>query len=183
MHISQKMIKVWPARNKMNFLDLAQKLISISNPHQHFDVSRDGTFPPTIPGWEFFTNYHWFHFYPTRWEFFPWHTKNRWSHFCHKFLGETHWDDDTMALRWDLLRRLLFPDLAWLGLTSSLLCVYNVRGAQGERPQERLGPKSLVGFIVEIEVLVGLVWLVWDGYFQLKFTTNTSALIKNTRHL
>jgi len=31
------------------------------------------------------------------------------------------------ALRWDLLRRLLFPDLAWLGLTSSLLCVYNAQ--------------------------------------------------------
>ncbi|CAK9098474.1 unnamed protein product [Durusdinium trenchii] len=30
------------------------------------------------------------------------------------------------ALRWDLLRRLLFPDLAWLGLNSSLLCLYNV---------------------------------------------------------
>lgn len=28
--------------------------------------------------------------------------------------------------RWDLLRRLLFPDLAWLGLNSSLLCLYNV---------------------------------------------------------
>eukprot|EP00434_Breviolum_minutum_P021366 symbB.v1.2.018853.t1/scaffold1521.1/size113984/3 len=33
------------------------------------------------------------------------------------------------ALRWDLLRRLLFPDLAWLGLTSSLLCVYNAQFA------------------------------------------------------
>ncbi|CAJ1428085.1 unnamed protein product [Effrenium voratum] len=28
--------------------------------------------------------------------------------------------------RWDLLRRLLFPDLAWLGLGSGLLCLYNV---------------------------------------------------------
>lgn len=33
--------------------------------------------------------------------------------------------------RWDLLRRLLFPDLAWLGLTSGLLCVYNARELGG----------------------------------------------------
>lgn len=35
------------------------------------------------------------------------------------------------AMRWDLLRRLLFPDLAWLGLTSGLLCVYNAQLATG----------------------------------------------------
>lgn len=33
--------------------------------------------------------------------------------------------------RWDLLRRLLFPDLAWLGLNSGLLCVYNARELGG----------------------------------------------------
>lgn len=35
------------------------------------------------------------------------------------------------AMRWDLLRRLLFPDLAWLGLNSGLLCVYNAQLATG----------------------------------------------------
>ncbi|CAL1170207.1 unnamed protein product [Cladocopium goreaui] len=35
------------------------------------------------------------------------------------------------AMRWDLLRRLLFPDLAWLGLNSGLLCVYNARELGG----------------------------------------------------
>ena len=84
-----------------------------------------------------------------------------------------------MALRWDLLRRLLFPDLAWLGLTSSLLCVYNARDAQGKASGKLSGPRSW-WVLVEIELLVGLVWLVWDGHFQLKFTTNTSALTKNT---
>lgn len=69
-----------------------------------------------------------------------------------------------MALRWDLLRRLLFPDLAWLGLTSSLLCVYNARDAQRGRPQERCRGRPGVGWVLaEIEVLVfvGLVGLGW----------------------
>ena len=162
MHISQKMTKVWPARNKMNFLDLAQKLISISNPHQHFDVSRDGIFHQQSLVGNFSPIIRGFIFYPTRWEFFPWHTKNR----VVTFLPQNFWKPHgMMALRWDLLRRLLFPDLAWLGLTSSLLCVYNARDAQGGKPQERCRGRRRrwVGFVVEIELLVfvGLVGLGW----------------------
>lgn len=33
------------------------------------------------------------------------------------------------VFRWDLLRRLIFPDLLWLGSVSGLLCVYNVHMA------------------------------------------------------
>ncbi|CAJ1431379.1 unnamed protein product [Effrenium voratum] len=48
--------------------------------------------------------------------------------------------------RWDLLRRLLFPDLAWLGLGSGLLCLYNARSSRGSRPRVSLVTVTMPSF-------------------------------------